>query len=190
MRLAEADFPAGDYAHPVFGEGDPACGVVLIGEAPGREEAESGRPFVGKAGRQLDALLDSAGIDRERVYVTNAVKYRPVKRGERSVKNRTPGREELAEALPLVREQLAVLRPRVIVTLGNTPLNALLTVAGVPVQTVGALHGAAFPIRLAYGDAALFPLYHPASAIYNPSLLPVLRADAAALGEHLVKAGL
>ena len=74
----------GDYASPVFGEGPYSPKLMLIGEAPGREEAEAGRPFVGKAGRQLNELLNKASINRQDVFVTNAVKFRPVRRREKA----------------------------------------------------------------------------------------------------------
>ena len=188
--LAAADAREGDYAHPVFGEGNAEDAAVLfVGEAPGGEEAASGRPFVGKAGRQLDALLALSGIAREAIYITNVVKYRPVTRSERSVRNRTPGSREIAAALPLLRLEIAVLRPQCIVTLGNTPLSALLTIGGADgKQTVGALHGRAMALTADERLATLFPLYHPASGIYNRALVPVMEQDIRALGEHLVKA--
>ena len=189
LALADADLPQGDYAHPVFGLGDPCAQTVFIGEAPGREEAECGRPFVGKAGKQLDQLLESAGIERAAVYVTNVVKYRPVIRGARSLRNRTPGRKEIEQALALLAFELQTIAPQTVVTLGNTPLAAILQLAGLPPETIGTLHGRAQPVTFAHGrPATLFPLYHPASGIYNPALLPVLRQDMHALGEHLVKA--
>ncbi len=185
LALAAADDPAGEYARPVFGEGPAQPLVLFVGEAPGAEETRLGRPFVGRAGRQLDALLAAAGIAREAVYVTNAVKYRPVVRGARGARNRTPGRREVAQALPLLLAEIGALAPRVLVTLGNVPLAALLHLAGLPGGTVGALHGRPLAAALAGGACTLFPLYHPASAIYNRSLLPVLERDVRALGAYL-----
>ena len=92
----------GDYLNPVFGEGPLTPHLMLIGEAPGREEAAAGHPFVGKAGRQLNELLELAGIARGDVFVTNAVKFRPIKRGARSVANRTPTAKELASGEELL----------------------------------------------------------------------------------------
>lgn len=187
--LAGRDAPQGDYAHPVFGAGDPDAQLLFVGEAPGREEAASGQPFVGKAGRHLDALLKTAGIERREAYVTNAVKYRPVVRGVRSVRNRTPGRREILEALAVLRLELAAVRPKTVVTLGNTPLAALMQLASLPPQTIGKLHGRPLPILLEPQlTVALFPLYHPASGIYNRMLLPAMEQDILALGEHLVNA--
>ena len=183
--LAERDDPQGEYASPVFGAGSPDSMTVLIGEAPGAEETKTGIPFVGKAGKQLDELLASAGIDRQRVYVTNAVKYRPVVRSLRTTRNRTPSRKEVRESLPLLRRELELIRPSVIVTLGSTPLGAVLDLASGKRVPIGEVHGR--PVRIGIGDLTvwLFPLYHPASCIYNRALIEVLEADTAALGRFL-----
>ena len=198
--------PKGDYAHPVFGAGNVCAKTLFIGEAPGREEAASGTPFVGKAGKQLDALLELAKISRGEAYVTNVVKYRPVVYGERSQRNRTPGRQEVLDALELLKFEILTIVPRHIVTLGNTPLKAVLALAdqnmeradggskkaaaqeGGFVQTIGAMHGRPVELTIGSNPMILFALYHPASGIYNPSLVPVMKTDILALGEHLVKA--
>ena len=98
LRIAETADGRGDYSHPVFGEGPVNPLVMLIGEAPGGDEAKQGRPFVGKAGKQLDALLSGAGIDRSRVYITNTVKFRPVNVKPKSVSNHGRGAESGAAA--------------------------------------------------------------------------------------------
>lgn len=185
--LDASNAPDGDYAHPVFGEGDPNAALLLLGEAPGAEEAASGRPFVGKAGRQLDALLGDARVSRQQVYITNTVKYRPVARSERSVRNRTPSGTEITSAMPALEREIVLLRPPVIATLGNTPLAAVLALAGEPRMTIGSCHGVARRIMIDGHGCTLFPLYHPASGIYNRALIDVMRADARLLGEHLVK---
>lgn len=185
----QADNPQGDYGHPVFGCGSLGADVLFIGEAPGREEAECGMPFVGRAGRQLDALFALAGLNRSQAYVTNVVKYRPVTRSERSVRNRTPGRNEIAQALKLLQTEIMTVHPRVIVTLGNTPLLAVLTLSQSELSaTIGVLHGKPMPIAPGGLVVDLFPLYHPASGIYNRMLLPIMEQDILTLGEHLVKA--
>lgn len=177
------DAPCGSYDAPVFGQGPEKPFLVLIGEAPGGEETKQSRPFVGKAGRQLDELLAHAGIPREEVYITNVVKYRPIVIGERSVRNRTPAREEIEASLPLLREELLILRPQFVATLGNVPLSAILSICGLGRQVIGEAHGLSRRVMLLDWEASLFPLYHPASAIYNRSLLPVCREDAGRLGE-------
>ena len=186
-QLSEKDTPAGEYASPVFGDGNPYAATMLIGEAPGAEETRQGRPFVGKAGRYLDSLLEQSGVDRAAVYTTNVVKYRPVVRGERSVRNRTPGPREIAAALPLLADELTAIAPQTVVTLGNVPLRAVLQLCGRTPDTIGALHGRAISLLLYSLPFTLFALYHPASGIYNRALLEVMERDAIALGEHLVK---
>ena len=187
--LAQADDPQGEYLQPVFGSGNRNAGVVLIGEAPGAEETRRQTPFVGKAGKQLDALLETAGICRNEIYITNVVKYRPVVRGNGHTKNRTPSGKEIAAALPLLQEEISCLNCSTIVTLGNVPLGAILRLSDdAPIKsTIGQLHGTVNRITIARQRITLFPLYHPASGIYNRALLPVMELDAAALGEHLVK---
>lgn len=183
LALCNMDMPCGAYDLPVFGQGPERPFLVLIGEAPGAEETKQSRPFVGKAGRQLDELLEHAGIPRDEVYITNVVKFRPMVKGERTVRNRTPVREEIDASLPLLREELLILRPQCVATLGNVPLSALLSLCGLDRQVIGEAHGQALRVTLLDWETALFPLYHPASAIYNRSLLPVCREDAGRLGE-------
>lgn len=160
----------------VFGEGDPRAELVLIGEAPGEQETVQGRPFVGKAGKNLDEFLEISGLEREKLYITNTVKFRPVKRSAAGrLVNRPPTQEEVGLCLPFLLRELELVRPRVIATLGNTPLRALMGRQA----TIGAVHGRGVP----FGDGLLFPLYHPASLIYNPSLRETYREDVVRLGE-------
>ncbi len=180
--LCKADVPTGMHASPVFGQGPSNPFLVLIGEAPGAEETKEGRPFVGKAGKQLNELLQLAGIPREDVFITNAVKYRPVTVSERSVRNRTPDKNEIAASLPLLREELLLLKPACIATLGNVPLSAVLTLCDKDKGTIGMLHGKPMDVSLGSMQTILFPLYHPAGVIYNRSLLSVCEEDAKALG--------
>lgn len=187
LGLAQEDVPPGEYAQPVFGAGDPAASVMLIGEAPGAEETKLGEPFVGKAGRQLADLFQLMGIQREAIYLTNTVKYRPVIRSERSVRNRTPERFEIEAALPLLGDEILIIKPKVIATLGNTPLKAVLQLAGEEAMTIGTVHGSCMNIQISGLTTMLFPLYHPASGIYNPKLKPLMEQDARKFGEHLVK---
>ena len=175
-----------DLAHPVFGEGNSESPLIMfIGEAPGREEAASGRPFVGKAGKQLDGMLALAGIDRSRVFVTNTVKYRPTQRYGQRISNRTPTVNEVKQGLPLLAFEIACVRPTVIATLGNVPLSALRLISPSKDDrlTVGEAHGMPTVILLEHGPQMLFPLYHPAASIYNRELKPVLEADLKRLGD-------
>lgn len=183
--LADADAPQGEYRHPVFGEGSVSARVLLIGEAPGAEETKLGRPFVGKAGKQLDALFSAFGIPRKQAYITNVVKYRPVVRSIKSVKNRTPLPREVEASLPLLGAEMALVKPAFVLTLGNTPLKAVLRLCGRPPETVGILHGETVPLTLGESAFTLIPLYHPASGIYNRSLVAVMEEDARKVGEAI-----
>lgn len=180
----------GDYAHPVFGEGDISSRVMLLGEAPGAQEALCGHPFVGKAGKQLDGLLDKAGITREAVFVTNAVKFRPTLEKTHTISNRTPVRSEIEDGLTLLKAEIGIVSPKVIATLGNTPLFAALSLAGLSAVSVGSVHGKGLAAKIGGREYLLFALYHPASVIYNPSLLPVLEEDLCLLGELCKREGI
>ena len=156
----------------VFGEGRIGAPVMMIGEAPGEQESLQGRPFVGKAGKNLDEFLKEAGMDRGELYVTNTVKFRPTKvsAAGRTV-NRPPTQEEIKLFLPFLMKEIAIVAPRCVITLGNVPLKALMGREAV----IGDLHGQ----WLDWNGRTLFPMYHPASVIYNPSLKEVYRADIA-----------
>jgi len=174
-----------EYRSPVFGEGDASAAAMLIGEAPGAEETKLGRPFVGRAGKQLDELIAIFGVSRRELYITNSVKYRPVVRSEKSVRNRTPVPAELKAALPLLRSEIELIGPRVILTLGNTPLKAVFQLAELPAPTIGEAHGKEMPLRIGACNVRLIPLYHPASGIYNRSLVEVMERDARFAGTVL-----
>ncbi len=171
----------GDFDNPVFGEGPLDAPLMLVGEAPGGEEAKSGHPFVGTAGKTLSSLLLAADIERERVFITNAVKYRPVRVKPKSISNRTPKLKEVLASLPLLCQELRVIRPKVVATLGNTPLNAVLRLAGMKPTVIGAVHGTHIHCVVEGVSFVLFPLYHPASIIYNRALTETLAQDISAL---------
>lgn len=156
----------------VFGEGRVGAPVMMIGEAPGEQESLQGRPFVGKAGKNLDAFLEEAGMDRAQLYVTNTVKFRParISPAGRTV-NRPPTQEEIRLFLPWLLREIELVNPRCVITLGNVPLKALTDRK----QTIGDVHGEA----VEWQGRWLFPMYHPASVIYNPALKDVYRRDIA-----------
>ena len=173
-----ADLYEGEKKILVHGEGEIGARVMLVGEAPGEQETLQGRPFVGKAGKNLDEFLELAGLERSQLYVTNAVKFRPTKRSAagRTV-NRPPTREEVSLFLPWLRREIELVAPEVIVTLGNVPLRALTG----PKAVIGDVHGA-------FQDAdglRLYPMYHPASLIYNPGLREVYAEDIRRLSAYL-----
>lgn len=182
FALAAGDTPQGEYHKPVFGEGKPGASIVLIGEAPGAEETKFGHPFVGKAGKQLDALFCRFGVMREDAFITNVVKYRPVVRSEKSARNRTPQPAEVKASLPLLKTEILHLSPKLILTLGNTPLKAVFALAGQKPPVIGSAHGKTHEIMIDGESFTLIPLYHPASGIYNRALVEVMEQDAAFVG--------
>lgn len=183
-RIAALSIEAdADLEHPVFGEGNYESPVIMfIGEAPGREEAAAGRPFVGKAGKQLDQMLQLAGIDRSGVFVTNTVKYRPIVRHEKSVCNRTPSVREVKAGLDTLKKEILLVKPQIIATLGNVPLSAVVFLSGGEKLTVGEVHGMPRIVPIEGAPFKLFPLYHPAASIYYRELKPVLERDLVSLG--------
>ena len=164
----------------VFGDGNTdKPTLMLIGEAPGEQEALQRRPFVGKAGKNLTEFLQAIGLQRSELFISNVVKFRPTRRSPtgRTV-NRPPTREEIGLLIPWLYREIAIVQPGALVTLGNVALNALL---GEP-STIGACHGRWRKVTLQTTDnqaitLPLFALYHPASVIYNRSLADVYHAD-------------
>lgn len=159
-------------AHPVIGEGHHWARLMFIGEAPGRNEAASGRPFVGAAGKILDSLLATVDIKRSDVYITNIVKDRPPF-------NRDPLPEEIAVYGPFLDRQIAIIKPSVIVTLGRYAMGYVMEKFGLADQLrpISAMHGRVLEATASYGPIHIVPLYHPAVAVYNASTKDVLAAD-------------
>lgn len=180
MSAFFAELYVGEEKRLVFGEGNERANVVMIGEAPGEQEALQGRPFVGKAGKNLDEFLELSGMDRRALYITNTVKIRPTKISQAGrVVNRPPKPEEIKLFTPWLLRELRMIAPGIIVTLGNVSLKALLGND----KTIGECHGKWYEWEM----ARVYPLYHPASVIYNPSLKEVYRADVIRLGEEVRK---
>ena len=160
----------GDKKVLVHGEGVLGARVMLVGEAPGAQESLEGRPFVGKAGKNLDEFLAAAGISRAELFISNTVKFRPTRVSAAGrVVNRPPTQEEIDLFLPWLRREIELVDPACVVTLGNVPLKALLGRD----RTIGAAHGQFFHD----GARKFYAMYHPASLIYNPSLRPAYRED-------------
>ncbi|HLY24636.1 MAG TPA: uracil-DNA glycosylase [bacterium] len=157
--------------HAVAGEGNPNAAVMVVGEGPGRQEDLSGRPFVGRAGRLLEQLLAHAGLRREDVYITNVVKHRAATPGTPR-RDRPPLSGEIGACRSWLLEQIEILRPRVIVTLGRHALAAFL-----PAAAIGDCHGR----PQAHDICTILPLYHPSYALHNPGVRPLLFRDVAAL---------
>ncbi len=162
----------------VFGYGDESSSIVLVGEAPGKDEVRLKRPFVGKAGKNLDEFLEYTGIKREELFITNTVKLRPYKvspKGTRS--NRPPNAKEKELCAECLRDEIKALAPKLVVTLGNTALKALACKGAV----IGDLHGKVVDM----GEYKLFSLYHPASIIYRRELTEVYYGDLLRLKEYI-----
>ncbi|MBQ3080639.1 MAG: uracil-DNA glycosylase [Clostridia bacterium] len=159
----------------VYGEGAFHAKLMMVGEAPGEQETIHGRPFVGKAGKNLSEFLALTGLEREEIYITNTVKIRPTKISNAGrMVNRPPTKEEIALFLPWLRREIALVKPLCIATLGNVPLKALTSNKYV----IGDVHGQFMDID----GVLLYPMYHPASLIYNPKLRDVYTEDVIRLG--------
>ena len=157
---------------PVIGEGSHDARVMFIGEAPGRNEAETGRPFCGAAGKTLDTLLESIGIPRTEVYITNIVKDRPPE-------NRDPLPDEIDEYGPFLDRQIALIQPRVIVTLGRYSMQYIMRKFDLEfeLEPISRAHGKRYGAKASYGSINIIPQYHPAAAIYNRELIDTLKQD-------------
>jgi len=153
---------------PVIGEGSHSARIMFVGEAPGRNESLTGRPFCGKAGKILDDLLGSVGIERGAVYITNIVKDRPPA-------NRDPLPDEIEAYAPFLVRQIELIRPEIIVTLGRFSSHYMLAKFGLEeiIGPMSALRGRIFEVD----GMKILPIFHPASAIYDGSKIQLLLND-------------
>lgn len=155
QRAAERSPALADLSpHLVFGDGDPNAQLMIVGEAPGEEEDDSGLPFVGRAGQLLDKILASVEIDRGEAYITNMVKFRPPG-------NRNPTRDEIEASVPILIDQIRLVRPQILVTLGNVPSQWFLQSQEGITKLRGRWHD--------WQGLRLLPLYHPAYLLRNAS---------------------
>lgn len=168
-----------DYS-PVVGEGDPDARIMFIGEAPGKEEAQTGRPFVGAAGRILDELFESIGLVREQVYITNVVKDRPPG-------NRDPRVGEIELYAPFLLRQIKVIEPGVIVPLGRFATDFVLNrLADRDTdRRISQIHGQPIEIGAQYGQVVVIPMFHPAAAFYTQGRRQALHEDFQTLKQFL-----
>ncbi len=157
---------------PVIGEGSVDAKIMFVGEAPGRNEAKTGRPFCGAAGKVLDALLAHIDIPRESIYITNIVKDRPPE-------NRDPTAREIEIYGPFLDRQIEIIKPRVIVALGRYAMGYIMNKFdfSLELEPIGKAHGKSYPAKTSYGDLDIVTLYHPCVAVYNPNNLPNLKKD-------------
>jgi uracil-DNA glycosylase family 4 len=165
---------AGGRTQVVFGSGDPNADLMFVGEAPGFHEDKQGIPFVGAAGKLLDQLLAGIGLTRPDVYVANVLKCRPPG-------NRDPQPDEIEACETHLWRQIELIEPRVVATLGNFATKLL---SGRPTG-ITRVHGQEQETTLGGRRVLLYPIYHPAAALYTPRMLEVLQSDFARLPELL-----
>lgn len=173
--LSNLQCPLKDVAtNLVFGKGNPDAKIVFIGEAPGATEDKLGKPFVGRAGQELDKLLQTIGLTINDVYITNILKYRPPK-------NRDPKPEEIARHTPYLIAQIKIINPRVIITLGNFSTKFVLSKFSVEgmnkIEGVSKLHGKPREVTVNENTWTVVPMYHPAAMLYRPQLREVIERD-------------
>ncbi len=150
----------------VFGVGNPNADLMFVGEAPGFHEDQQGIPFVGQAGKLLDKLLAEIGLERSDIYIANVLKCRPPQ-------NRDPLPEEIASCESHLFRQIELIQPKLVATLGNFATKLL---SGKPLG-ITRVHGHEQEVMLGPSRVLLYPLYHPAAALYTPSMLKVLSED-------------
>jgi uracil-DNA glycosylase len=165
---------AGGRTQVVFGAGDPQADLMFVGEAPGFHEDKQGVPFVGAAGKLLDQLLAGIGLSRPEIYITNVLLCRPPG-------NRDPMPDEISACERHLWKQIELIRPRVVATLGNFATKLL---SGRPTG-ITRVHGQEQETTLGGRHVLLYPLYHPAAALYTPRMLEVLKSDFARIPELL-----
>ena len=158
--------------YPVIGQGNHYADIMFIGEAPGKNEAETGRPFCGASGRVLDQLLEDIDLKRPDVYVTNIVKDRPPK-------NRDPQKSEIEMYSPFLVQQIEIIQPKVIATLGRFSMTFILETFHAPqaMQKISQIHGTVIKVKTDYGSVSVVPLFHPAVALRNPAQKETLKED-------------
>ncbi|RKD22259.1 DNA polymerase [Caminicella sporogenes DSM 14501] len=169
----------------VFGEGRLDAKIVLIGEAPGAKEIEMRKPFVGQAGKNLDEFLEIVEISRDDIYITNVVKIRPYRINKKTGRkiNRAPNKREIDKYSKYLFKELEIIKPKLIVTLGNVPLKTLLNDFDAKISN---LHGQVYNIS----NRIIFPLYHPAAVIYNRSLRGTYLEDLNRLKKYIKEKGI
>jgi uracil-DNA glycosylase family 4 len=160
----------------VFGTGNANADLMFVGEAPGFHEDRQGKPFVGQAGKLLDKLLAGIGLERGQCFIANVLKCRPPG-------NRDPRQEEIDACKGHLLQQIALIQPRVVCTLGNFATKLL---PGRP-DGITRVHGTPQPSELGGRTVILYPIFHPAAALYTPAMLDQLQADFEQLPELLAQ---
>ena len=165
LKSPLADIRRRDEVFPVIGEGSHDAKIMFVGEAPGKNEAATGRPFCGAAGRVLDEMLKSIELNRSEVYITNIVKDRPPE-------NRDPLPQEISDYAPFLDRQIDAIQPEIIATLGRYSMAYVMTRFGLASELtlMSQMHGKIFEAKSSFGKIKIIPLYHPAAALYQNSL--------------------
>ena len=154
-------------ARAVPGEGSTRAKIMLVGEAPGKNEDTQGRPFVGAAGKILDKLLRAIKLKRKEIFISNILHCRPPH-------NRNPRAKEIKSCTPYLNQQIQIIKPKIICTLGNFATSYILGKFGIKTEKgISKIHGKVFHVK----GIKIIPLYHPAAAVYNPRMLNILLKD-------------
>ena len=166
------EYRTSNHYFPVIGEGSHEARIMFVGEAPGRNEAKTGKPFCGAAGKVLDQLLAHVNIPRTSVYVTNIVKDRPPE-------NRDPTAREIEVYGPFLDRQIEIIQPRVIIALGRYAMGYIMKKfdLDLELEPISKAHGKAYPAMASYGDIDIVVQYHPCVAVYNPNNIDSLKKD-------------
>ena len=154
----------------VPGEGSPESPIVFIGEAPGQSEDIEGKPFVGAAGKFLETLLSEIDLSRDEVFIGNIVKCRPPR-------NREPMPNEIQTCTPYLDRQIRIIKPKVIVTLGNHSTAYIFSKANLPFNSITKTHGKFYQATILDVQITIFPTFHPAAALYSAKYKEALRRD-------------
>lgn len=167
---------------PVIGEGNHDAEIMFVGEGPGRNEAETGRPFCGAAGQLLTELIESIGLRRQDVYITNIIK-------DRAPNNRDPLPEEIKAYAPFLDRQIEIIKPKIIVALGRYSMAYIMQKLKLlwEMAPITQIHGKVFEGKTSYGDVKFIPMYHPAAALYRNNLKEGMFQDFKVLKDLLSK---
>ncbi len=157
---------------PVIGEGSHDAKIMFVGEAPGKNEAKTGKPFCGAAGKFLTELIESVDLTRDKVYITNIVKDRPPE-------NRDPTPQEIEIYGPYLDRQIEIIQPKIIATLGRYSMAYVLKHFDLDLEldVISKIHGKTFQAKASYGPITIVTLYHPAAALYNGGMRNTLKKD-------------
>ncbi len=159
-----------DAKNAVPGEGSLSTDLMFIGEAPGYWEDVRGRPFVGRAGKLLDELLSSIELERKKVYITNVVKHRPPE-------NRDPRQDEVEACAPYLDEQIQIIEPKILATLGRHSTMYILSKVNIQVRGITEARRQVYTADLLDQQVTITPTFHPAAALYNPNYKSALHED-------------